>query len=210
MVLIPGFTYHELFEAGANDLVPVALLLIAFALRARDSGIGAGVALGLSVGAKLLPGVLMAIPLMFGAKNRKLWFLVSAAVTGLVVHLPALLDAPKELIASMILFNLDRPADSTSLIAAVPEAVAGLARFTALAASVGTMAVIVEKHEQLQQSSVAALSALVIVLFLVGGPAIHRNWLFWLMPLFAVAISTRIWRDDAAAAAATPALAEGG
>ena len=199
LVLIPGFTYHELFEAGANDLVPVALLLIAFALRARGSGIGAGVALGLSVGAKLLPGVLIAIPIMVGTKEKKVSFMVSAAVTALVVHLPALVDSPKELIASMILFNLDRPPDSTSLLAALPEAVRGLVQVTALAASVGTLIVLVKKHKDLQQSVLAALSALIIVLFLIGGPAIHRNWLFWLTPLLAVAISTRIWRADAPA-----------
>jgi cytochrome c-type biogenesis protein CcmH/NrfF len=32
--------------------------------------------------------------------------------------------------------------------------------------------------------------------FLMAGSGIHRNWLFWIMPLMAVSVSLRLWSSD--------------
>ena len=87
MLSLP-FLQLELFQEGINDVVPVGLLLLAFALRARGGRTGAalsGVALGLSIGAKLLPGGLLAVPLILARKDRRSLVAAVAAVDGRVV-----------------------------------------------------------------------------------------------------------------------------
>src|SRR4051794_6022312 len=118
LVLALPFLQLELFQEGINDVVPVGLLLLAFALRARGGRTGAvlsGIALGLSIGAKLLPGGLLAVPLLLARKDRRGLVAAVAAGVSVAVHVPALLRSPRELIANLVLFNLHRPLDRTGL-----------------------------------------------------------------------------------------------
>lgn len=192
LILVPGFISHELFVAGVNDIVPVALMLMAFAFRSRGLSALAGVALGLSFGAKLLPAALVAIPLAFAWKNKRGSFIVAALAVSALAYLPVLLDSPRELIAGLLVFNLERPIDSTSFLHFIPEALRGILRVAALATT-GAILVRLAVTDKRDEAAVAGSISVAMASFFMASSAIHRNWLFWILPLMAVSVSLRLW-----------------
>src|SRR5262249_8479281 len=96
-VLFPSFTYFELFSQGVNDLLPTVLLLVA--LLASHSSKGplrsdraraavTGLALGLSLAAKPLPGALFL--LLLPGTVATLPFVAGVGL-GLCTYLPDLI-----------------------------------------------------------------------------------------------------------------------
>ncbi len=152
-----------------------------------------GAALGLSLSAKPLPGALLL--LLLPGTVRALPF-AAGVLVGLLPYVPDLLATPRELVANLVLFNLERPGDSTGAGAELPGALAALPQ---LAGALLVAAVVVAYHRGRRSTrDLAVAAALVATLFLAGGKLIHRNYLLWWLPLAAVALGASCYRDERA------------
>ena len=199
LVLSLPFLQLEVFQEGINDVVPVGLLLLAFALRARGGRSGAiasGVALGLSIGAKLLPGGLLAVPLLLARRDRRGLATAVTAVVATAVHVPALLRSPREVVSNLVLFNLHRPLDRTGLLDGLPESTRPLVRLAAYAGIALTLLALAARSRRTTQAEVAAYCCVALALLFAASPVLHRNWLFWIAPFLAVAVAGRVWASE--------------
>jgi hypothetical protein len=189
--LLPGFVPFELFAQGVNDLLPTALALGALLAAARGLGVAAGLLVGLSMAAKPLPGALFLL-LLPGTVRAGPFALGLAG--GLAPYLPDVLRTPRELFANLVLFNLERPPDSTGLAAFLPGWAALLPAL--LSAALVAAAAWAYHRGQRAPADLAAASALVATLFLAGGKLIHRNYLLWWLPLVAAALGALCYREE--------------
>jgi hypothetical protein len=201
-LLWPQFARFELFSQGVNDLLPTALALAALLAAARGQGLLAGAALGLSLSAKLFPGALL---LLLLPGTVRLLPLAAGMALGLLPYLPHLLEAPRELAANLVLFNLLRPGDSTGAAHGLPPWLAWLPPALALAGCAAAAAAYHRGRRAPRDLVLAA--ALLATLFLAGGKLIHRNYLLWWLPLAAAALGASCWRRPGEAAAPSPGIA---
>lgn len=196
LVLSTAFIDGELFFAGVNDVVPMALLVGAFAARTKGGGLLAGILLGLSFGAKLMPAGLLALPLLLAARTRRLELVVAAAAVSLAAYVPLLLRSPKELVGNLVRYNLDRPGDRTGLLDGLSkgeQSLVKLAVLVALGAVIATIVREVGRRGVAAQGQVACLAGACVALLYAASPVLHRNWLFWIVPFFAVGIAVKAY-----------------
>jgi hypothetical protein len=188
------FPAFQLFARGVNDLVPVLPLLGALLLVERRP-FWAGVLVGLSLAAKLMPGLAVVWCLVPAPGGRRRYWLGIAA--GLLPILPFAAAAPDAFAANILLFNLQRPVDDTSWLYDLPGAVAIAARAAAVVALAGLYRRIWRHPPALEGRCAAA--ALAILLVFAVGPDMHHNYYLWFIPFLALL----------AARAAAGATAEG-
>jgi len=192
----------QLFAKGALDLAAVIPLLAAFVLIERKPAL-AGLCVGLSLVAKLLPGALL-LPCMVPARPRNRWAYTAGVAVGLLPVLPFAFWSPAALFDNIIVFNLVRPADSTNWLLAVPGA-----RPAATAAMV-LLYVAAALDIWLRPPALArrvGIAVALILASLIAAPAAHHNYNLWWLPLgcalLGAALAPR--RLPSAAAAATKA-----
>lgn len=193
--LLPVFIEPELLVGGINDVLPIALMMIAFGARAADRRIASGVLIGLSLGAKLVPAAIAIIPLFLMREQRKSFSIAAVATIGLV-YAPFLVASPKEIIASLVIFNLERPIDNTSVLFFIPQSLHLVTRVIAFALSLWVLASVRPRRALGDPSSPAILTALGMTLFLLGSVAVHRNWLLGLVPFLSVGLASKVWSDS--------------
>ncbi len=111
------FPAFQVLARGVNDLVPVLPLLVALLVVER-SPFWAGVLVGLSIAAKLMPG-LAALPCLVPARGGRVHF-AAGVVIGLVPIVPFAAAAPDAFFDNIVLFNLVRPIDDTSWLWGMP------------------------------------------------------------------------------------------
>ncbi len=200
-LLWPELTRHELFRQGVNDLLPTVLGMAAIFV-ATQSGRAAsafsGALLGLSLAAKPLPGALLLL-LLPGAVAAAAPFAAGVAL-GLLPYLPDLLATPRELLANLVLFNLERPGDSTGAASALPGwlpgPLLGLAPGFVQLLGLGLAAAAAAAYHRSPRTrrDLVLAAALVTTVFLAGGKLIHRNYLLWWLPLAAAALGASCYR----------------
>ena len=196
LVLAGAFLDLELFQAGVNDVVPMALATAAVAARARGGWLLPGLLVGLSAGGKLLPAGLVALVLVAASVHGRWRLLLTAVGTALACYLPPLLTSPQELVGNLVLFNLVRDGDGTGLLDALPSPWRGAAQAAMLLAALGVVVVLgrcARGRQSVDAGTVAGAGALATALLLLGGPVLHRNYFFWVLPLVAVALAARCW-----------------
>ena len=160
------------------DLIPTALGCWGLVFALRDRPLPAGVLLGLSVWAKLFPGMLL-LPLLLGRR-----WLRGGLGFGLAVLVgvgPAALLDGRGLFTNVVGFNLWRGPDSTSLAYFVPE------RFRVwLLAAAGVVAVSLWLGAWWQRSRQGLLVATTgtLLVFLASAKIFHNNYLVWLIPIY--------------------------
>jgi len=196
LVLLPSFVRNELFGVGVNDLVPVVLGTLALALRSRGRVVGPGVLMGLSIAAKPLPGAVFAL-VMLGMRGCRWRCAGATALTAMLAYLPAVVRSPQELLAGLVMFNLARPADSTSLVFGASELVQRLAGIAAMLGAAVLATAGGWRWADREPSRVASVAAGAVAVLLVGSGHIHRNYLLWLVPLVAVALAANMMRTSA-------------
>jgi hypothetical protein len=177
------------------DLIPTALGCWGLVFAMRDRPLTAGVLLGLSVGAKLFPGMLL-LPLLL---NRH--WLRGGLGFGLAVLVgvgPAAVLDGRGLFTNVVGFNLWRGADSTSLAYFVPE------RFRAwLLAVAGLVAVMLWVGAWRQRSRARLLVATTgtLLVFLASAKVFHNNYLVWLIPIYGATLGLLLTAGPAPALA---------
>ncbi|MGH6975809.1 MAG: hypothetical protein ACREED_02160, partial [Stellaceae bacterium] len=127
---------QQLFAKGTTDLVAVVPLLLGFVAFERSDFLS-GLCVGLSIAAKLFPGVVFAPCLLPPGTGARARYGLGVAC-GMLPILPYALGAPGAFYDNIILFNAIRPPDSTSWLAFAPGGAALVARsiFVALTLAV--------------------------------------------------------------------------
>lgn len=170
----------QLFAKGVVDLVPVLPLLAALLLAEREQPTFAGLCVGLSLAAKLLPGMLLLPCALPGRAQGRLRYAAGVAV-GLLPVLPFAIWAPGALFDNIVLFNLIRPADSTSWLFAVPGARPVAAVVMAMLYLATTAAV--WRRPAMALASRCGMAVVLILASLIAAPAVHHNYQLWWLPL---------------------------
>ena len=205
LTLVPGILGRELFEAGFNDMVPVAFALFALVLRERDLPVGAGIALGLSIATKFIPGVIIALPMVMMFDKDRGRFGAAVALTTIAGHLPWLVTSTPELIAGLVTFNLTRTVDDTSILHWVPE----ILRVPFTAVVLGSALVLSTRYAFAARSrgltSFICLIAATLAVSFAASPAVHGNYLLWYFPFIGVAVAAKLWRTPEGATGSSPA-----
>jgi hypothetical protein len=178
----------QLFAKGVTDLVPVLPLLLALLVLERRPAL-AGLCIGVSISAKLMPGMLL-LPCCLPATPRAKLSYAAGIVLGLLPLLPFLWWAPHPFIDNIVLFNLVRPADSTSWLFAAPAHAAALTQAVAVAGFVGVAAQVWLSPPVLAWR--IALGAALILAALLAGPAAHHNYQLWWLPLMAALLGAAV------------------
>ncbi len=178
----------QLFAKGVTD--PVAVLpMLAALLLAERRALLAGLCLGLSLSAKLLPGALLLPCCLPAAPRARLAYLLGIGL-GLLPVLPFLAEGPAALFDNIILFNLVRPADSTSWLLAAPPVAAALAHAALALFYLGVLAAVWRRPPGL--AGRAGLAAMLIVAAILAGPAAHHNYQLWWLPLLAALLGAAL------------------
>ena len=180
----------ELTQRCSNDIIPVVLALAALILAAQQRWRGSGIALGLSLAAKQLPGLLLCtvLPALRDARQRAFW-LATLATTALA-YLPFLVWSPRELIANLLLFSVMRPTNSSSVRAHVPASLEPAISLVQLGIC-GWLAFRQWRSPARDLSSLLRTAALMCIAFVALNKVVHGNYLLWLQPLLALTLAGR-------------------
>ncbi len=194
-LLFPGFTYFEIYNQGVTDLLPTLFLLTSIWAALGARAFAAGLAIGLSFSIKPLPAALFA-PLLVG--TLPLLPLSLGTVVGATPLLPDLLSTPRELIANWVLFNLERPGDSTSLAYFAPAGFQEAAQTLVTTLVIAAIVTVVAQYHRdgRRPCSLLTSGALATTLFLAGGKIVHRNYFLWWTPLLAIAVGVLGYSAD--------------
>jgi hypothetical protein len=181
---------RQLFGPGVTDYAAVVPLLAAFALGDRRPWL-AGLLVGLSLSAKLVPALALAAIIAPAARpwrrgaGRHYW---AGFACGCLPSLAYFLWSPAALTSNVLLFNLSRPVDSTSWLDGHPTwwrsmATVGLAGLFTAGAGIRW---VVNPNRRGR--------ALLIVVLTMGttllGPVDHGNYQLWWIPWLAIVLAS--------------------
>jgi hypothetical protein len=170
---------------ASTDLAPTVLLLAALALYETRPGL-AGVAVGLSVSAKLIPGLLMLVCCL-PEVNRFRY--VGGCVLGLIPTIAFCLLAPSDFIYNTV-WALT-PIDPSSWQYGAPSYMIGLTRLAFLLLMAGVSIVIILRPPDFFER--CSLYVICIVAVLLTSHA-HNNYMLWWIPFFCVLLNSPLCR----------------
>lgn len=182
----------ELFQLAVTDVCIAAVAVLGYVALTYDRAVLAGILLGLSQAAKLLPGPLLLLPAMafLPTRNARLRLGIAYLLTSAALVLPALARAPEEFVASTIAFYLTYhgEGDDTSLYWFLPP----WAKAPFLAAGFGLAAYFALRGFRRRGVSAAEAAGdafLAYFLFTAFNRMTHLNYLWGIHSLGAVAIA---------------------
>jgi hypothetical protein len=146
--------------------------------------------LGLSLAAKPLPGMLLALLLPRAAGVAPRPFVAALLATTALLYWPFFLWAPAEMTANLVLFAFLRPTNSSGLPRYLPDDLRWLVGFVQLA----LCAALVAQFWRAERRDAAALlrsAVLLTIAFTALNKVVHGNYLLWLQPLLALALAGR-------------------
>jgi hypothetical protein len=181
---------RQVFGKGATDLAAVVPLLAALLTLERSPALS-GFCVGLSISAKLVPGVLLAPCALPPAGQR--WPYLAGLVIGLIPALVFVVISPAALYDNIILFNAARTPDSTSWLASAPAAALSAAR-VAFVASLAAVSLFVWRKTPGLVSRCGMLAG-ISLLAILSGPAAHHNYHLWWLPLVSVLVGLVVTQD---------------
>ncbi|HLJ20417.1 MAG TPA: glycosyltransferase 87 family protein [Stellaceae bacterium] len=170
-----------------NDPVAVVPLLLALLCWERRPGM-AGLLVGLSIAAKLTPGVLF-LACLLPALPAARWRYALGVAVGCIPVLPYALEAPRAFFDNIVAFNALRSSDASSWLHAMPADVAGAAH-----AALGLLLLAVAIAVWRRPPTLFVRCGLCVVLMLAAlllGPSPHQNYHLWWLPVYCVLVS--VW-----------------
>jgi hypothetical protein len=203
LYLMLPLIWDNLYREVVTDLAATVPLLAALAAYRTRPGI-AGLMIGLSVSAKLLPGLLVLVCCLPPAQRSRYGL---AILLGLLPAFAFLLLAPADFLHNIVWFPASRPTDSTTWLHGMSPLVALAARFVFVALFGAVLVIVTRRLADLFER--CALCALSILTMLLTGPTIHNNYMIWWIPFFCLMLSWllgRILRLAPAAASAAGGL----
>lgn len=180
LYLLMPIVAADIFQRGVTDLAAVVPMLLALWLAPRHAG-WAGLSAGLAVSMKLFPGVL-AVLCCVPAQGRRRY--AAGVAAGLLPMAAGVAWDPVPFLRSIFLFNLVRPANASSIAAALPGAGAWVLKLGSAAVLAGVAALMWWRRPGTAARCAAVVVATVAVL--AAGPVVHNNYMIWWLPAFAV------------------------
>lgn len=176
----------DLYKHGVTDLAAILPLLVALLLYDKHP-IVAGLAIGLSVSTKLLPGPLIAICL-FPSKGR-IGF-VGAFLVGLLPIVPFMAWSWSAFAHNILLFNAIRPMDTTSWLYGLPHTVPQAMHVIAAIAVVAIgITVLVSAPSRMVR---CAFCIGIIIISIISAPVAHNNYFIWWIPFFCILLAVHL------------------
>ena len=181
LALIPRRVGHELFLIGANDILPILLLLLSMVFLKRSNNLWAGLFAGLSFSAKFSPAVFL-IALLVRKDFREKFFL--GVGVGLIPNLFFLAWDSRSFIRNVFLFNAVKICDSTSLYSITPTPLHYIFSVIQLGACVGFWARSFFRRLELTELTTSFILLLIIIVATYR--QVHANYLIWFIPFLAL------------------------
>ncbi len=174
----------QLYAKGVTDIVAVLPLVFSLALT-KSRPRAAGLLMGLSLSAKLIPAALL-LPFFMpsGGPGRKRFLLWSGV--GVLPTIVYFALGPRAFVDNIIVFNLIRPVDPTSWLHSAPhDLIFVLHAAFGIAWLVAAWSFIKNPRELITRCGVSILFCIAALLV---GPDVHENYMLWWLPFFAVLV----------------------
>jgi len=177
---------RDIYKHGVTDLAPVLPLIVALLLAETRLG-RAGLLIGLSVAAKLFPGLLMALCAL---RRERIGFYFLGGIAGILPAVAFYLWDPADFTRNVFLFILSRPIDITSWMHDMPAIVPTLAKLAYFLFLLAVLIYLVLRTPGLARR--CGLVVLCIVGALLTGPDAHNNYMIWWVPFFCVLLGALV------------------
>lgn len=181
---------RQVFAKGVTDLAAVVPLLAALLTWERRPVLS-GFCAGLSISAKLVPGLLLA-PCALPPPGRR-WPYLAGLVAGLIPALSFIAISPAALYANIVQFNAARMPDSTSWLAVAPAAAQSGARVVFVASFAAACLFVWRRTPSL--ASRCGILAGITLLAILSGPGAHHNYHLWWLPLVSVLVGVVVMQE---------------
>ena len=176
----------DIYKHGVTDLAPVLPLVVA--LMVADTRLGrAGLLIGLSVAAKLFPGLLMALCCL---RRRHIAYYLAGGILGILPAVAFYLWGPADFTRNVFLFILSRPIDETSWMFAMPPIVPTIAKGAFFLILLATLIYLAMATPSMARR--CGLTVLAIVGALLTGPDAHNNYMIWWAPFFCILLGSQV------------------
>jgi uncharacterized membrane protein len=180
----------QVLSKASTDLVPVVPLLLALLNWERRPGM-AGLLVGISIAAKLAPGVLFVPCLLPPTPSARRRYLLGLAGC-LVPILPYAVGAPQAFFDNIVAFNALRPSDESSWLMTMPAGVLWAAHGALVLIMVGTAIAVWRRPLSLFVR--CGLCTVLMLAALLLGPSPHQNYHLWWLPLYSVLVAVTLMR----------------
>jgi len=176
----------DIYNHGVTDLAPVLPLVVALVLAETRLG-RAGLLIGLSIAAKLFPGLLMALCCL---RRRHVGFYLLGGIVGILPAVAFYLWDPADFTRNVFLFILSRPMDETSWMFGLPPIVPMLAKLAYFLFLLAILAYLVVATPGMVRR--CGLIVLCVVGALLTGPDAHNNYMIWWAPFFCILLGSLV------------------
>jgi hypothetical protein len=177
---------QDIYKHGATDLAPVLPLVAGLILAETRLG-RAGLLIGLSVAAKLFPGLLMALCCL---RRPRIVYYFIGGIVGILPAVAFYLWGPADFTRNVFLFILSRPMDATSWMFRMPPVVPMVAKLAYLLFLLAVLAYLVVASPGLVRR--CGLIVLCVVGALLTGPDAHNNYMIWWAPFFCILLGSLV------------------
>jgi len=177
---------RDIYKHGVTDLAPVLPLILGLILAETRLG-RAGLLIGLSVAAKLFPGLLMALCCL---RRRHIGFYFLGGIVGILPAVAFYLWDPADFTRNVFLFILSRPIDITSWMHGLPSIVPTLAKLAYFLFLLSVLVYLVLRTPGLVRR--CGLIVLSVIGALLTGPDAHNNYMIWWVPFFCILLGALV------------------
>jgi hypothetical protein len=181
LTLLPERVGHELFVVGANDILPIFLLLLSIVFLKRNNDFCAGLLAGLSFSAKFSPAIFF-IALLVRKEFRGKFFL--GVGLGVLPNLFFLAWDYRSFLRNVFLFNAVKIYDSTSLYSITPKPLHFVFSLIQVGACLGFFARNVFRRPEVME----LITSFILLLTIIEATyrQVHANHLIWFIPFLAL------------------------
>jgi hypothetical protein len=177
---------RDIYKHGVTDLAPVLPLMIALAISETRLG-RAGLLIGLSVAAKLFPGLLMALCCL---RRRHIVYYFIGGIVGILPAVAFYLWGPADFTRNVFLFILSRPMDETSWMFGAPPIVPMVAKLGYFLFLLAVLVYLVLASPGMVRR--CGLVVLCVIGALLTGPDAHNNYMIWWVPFFCILLGSLV------------------
>jgi hypothetical protein len=176
----------DIYKHGVTDLAPVLPLVVALTISETRLG-RAGLLIGLSVAAKLFPGLLVALCCL---RRQRLGHYIAGGIVGILPAIAFYLWDPAAFTRNVFLFILSRPMDETSWMFGLPPIVPTMAKLGYFLFLLAVLAYLVLASPGMVRR--CGLIVLSVIGALLTGPDAHNNYMIWWTPFFCILLGSLV------------------
>lgn len=185
LFLLPERLWYEVFKVGANDIYPVALLLLGIVCVQKEQWLFAGILIGLSIASKFSPAAFLLI--MFLRKDIQRNFFIGC-VLGIMPLIVFLAWDYHAIMANVFILRMSLEFDSTSLYSITPDTLHVLFPLVQFCAVL--YFIVRNVNRTLYSEEILVCFTLLLIVIEVSFQEMHANHLIWFYPFIAFIVGT--------------------